>query len=127
MEIKDIKQLLVKHYESTSEIERFINKLFIERNCAIGLQKNAEHERNQLREELKSAYLEIEQLQETCKNQKHKQKGCNLCNNFDFDKVCVTNCFGNLTISLCGGSKIPYDSERFKLCPICGANLHDKE
>lgn len=68
MEIKDIRQSLIKHYESTSEIERFINKLFVERNCAIGLQRNAEHERNQLREELKSAYTEIELLKENCKN-----------------------------------------------------------
>lgn len=64
---------------------------------------------------------------EVLQQAKDSEIGCDFCNNFDFDKVCVTNCFGNLTISLCGGNKIPNESERFKLCPMCGRKLQNEE
>lgn len=49
--------------------------------------------------------------------------GCEWCNGKAFDRVGVSDDCGLKKVFLCGGNGMPDESERFKLCPMCGTPL----
>lgn len=58
----------------------------------------------------------------------NKTEVCKLCGgNFDFRKVQITECLGEIGITLTGNLHRINEENKFKFCPECGRKLTDDD